>query len=86
MLVTSDSLTASGVIAKSEAFWMPMTEPSFLASLTSASASAPLAPSRLMTAKVPPSESDSPFETARLMRSEDPPAEAPTHISTVPEG
>ena len=44
MLVTSSSATASGVIAKSEAFWTEMVEPSGSALATSAAASAPLAP------------------------------------------
>ena len=44
MLVTSSSGTASGVIAKSEAFWTEMVEPSGSALATSAAASAPLAP------------------------------------------
>ena len=58
MLVTSSSLTASGVIAKSEAFCTEMVEPSGSALATSAAASAPLAPSRLMTGNEPPSSSD----------------------------
>ena len=60
MLVTSSSLTASGVIAKSEAFWTEMVEPSGSALATSAAASAPLAPERLITGKEPPSSSDRP--------------------------
>ena len=84
MLVTWSSGTASGVIAKSEAFWTEMVEPSGSALATSAAASAPLAPSRLITGKEPPSSSDSPWEIWRLIRSEEPPADAPTGISTEP--
>ena len=86
MLVTSSSLTASGVMAKSEAFWTEIVEPSGSALATSAAASAPLAPSRLMTGKEPPSSSVRPWEIWRLIRSEEPPAEAPTGISTAPDG
>ena len=87
MLVTSSSLTASGVIAKSEAFCMEMVEPSGSALATSAAASAPLAPSRLITGKVPPSSSHRPLDdlaadqVARSHR-----RTAPTGISTAPEG
>ena len=73
-------------MANSEAFWIAIFEPSGLALATSAAASAPLAPSRLITGNDAPRSSDRPFETARLIRSLDPPAEAPTYISTVPDG
>ena len=86
MLVTSSGLTASGVMANSEAFWIAIIEPSGSALATSAAASAPLAPSRLITGNDAPSSSLSPLDTARLIRSLDPPAEAPTYISTAPDG
>ena len=73
-------------MVNSDAFWMAIFEPSGLALATSAAASAPLAPSRLMTGKDAPRSSESPLETARLIRSLEPPAEAPTYISTVPDG
>ena len=73
-------------MAKSEAFCTEIVEPSASALATSAAASAPLAPSRLITEKVPPSSSERPWATWRLIRSEEPPAEAPTGISTAPEG
>ena len=47
--MTSSGLTASGVMVNSEAFWIAIIEPSGSALATSAAASAPLAPSRLMT-------------------------------------
>jgi hypothetical protein len=86
MFVTSSSATASGVIAKREAFWIAILEPSASAPEISAAASAPFAPSRLITGKEPPRESERPLETARLIRSEEPPADAPTYISTLPDG
>ena len=86
MLVASSSLTASGVIAKREAFWLAMVEPSGSAEASSAAASAPLAPGLLITGNDAPSSSLSPLDTARLIRSLDPPGSAPTYISTVPEG
>ena len=73
-------------MANSDAFCTEIVEPSGFALATSAAASAPLAPSRLMTAKVPPSSSERPIEIWRLIRSEEPPAEAPTGISTAPLG
>ncbi len=86
MLVTSSSETASGVIAKSEAFWIAIVEPSGSAEAISPAASAPLEPALLITGKDTPSSSLSPLDTARLIRSLDPPGSAPTYISTVPEG
>ena len=74
------------MIAKSEAFWIAIVEPSGSALATSAAASAPLAPAWLITGKEPPSSSERPLETARLIRSLEPPGSAPTYISTVPEG
>ncbi len=86
MLVTSSGLTAIGVMVNRDAFWMAIVDPLGSALATSAAASAPLAPSRLMTGNDPPRSSLSPFDTARLIRSLEPPAEAPTYISTGPEG
>ena len=54
ILVTSSGLTASGVMVNSEAFWIAIIEPSGSALATSAAASAPLAPSRLITGKDAP--------------------------------
>ena len=63
------------MIAKSEAFWTEMVEPSGSALATSAAASAPLAPDWLITGKVPPSSSlTGPGTIWRLIRSEEPPA------------
>ena len=73
-------------MVNSEAFWIAITEPSGFALATSAAASAPLAPSRLMTGKDAPRSSLRPLDTARLIRSLEPPADAPTYISTLPDG
>ena len=84
--MASSGLTASGVMANRDAFWIAIIEPSGAALATSAAASAPLAPSRLITGNDAPRLSLSPLDTARLIRSLDPPADAPTSISTVPDG